>query len=121
MSSNYDAKVHRDRVEARMQGAPAMEFSNKTTWLAVKAANENDPYGAGILSYAERWARMMQLEMSTGKTLEDIWVRTSHDADLEGMSGASQGAATSLLIWTWVHGAEHRSLYKAPLGFQLQE
>jgi hypothetical protein len=111
-----EAKAHRDRVETRMQGAPAMEFSDEAAWLAAKAANENSPSGAGILSYAERWARMMQLEMSEGKTLEEIWNSTSREADLEGMSGFSLGAATHLLTQSWVHGAELRRLHNAYWG-----
>lgn len=111
-----EAKAHRDRVETRMQGAPAMEFSDEAAWLTAKAANENDPYGAGILSYAERWARMMQLELSEGKTLGEVWSSTSHEADLEGMSGFSQSAATHLLTQSWVHGAELRRLHNAYWG-----
>ena len=111
-----EAKAHRDRVEARMANVPAMEFSDEAAWLTAKAANENDPYGAGILSYAERWARMMQLELSEGKTLDEVWDRTSHEADLEGMSGFSQSMATHLLTQTWVHGAELRRLHNAYWG-----
>lgn len=111
-----EARAHRERVEARMQDAPEMEFSDEAAWLAAKAANEGEPYGAGILSYAERWARMMQLEMSEGKPIEEVWNSTSHEADLEGMSGFSQGAATHLLTQCWVHGGKLRRLHNAYWG-----
>lgn len=111
-----EAKARYDRVTKRMANAPEMEFSNKEGWLAAKAANESEPYGAGILSYAERWARMMQLEISEGKTLEEVWSDTSFEADLEGMSGLSQSIATSLLTQTWVHGLELRRLHNAYWG-----
>jgi hypothetical protein len=117
-SARYRAEANEkhDRVTARMANAPEMEFSNEEAWLTAKAANENDPYGAGILSYAERWARMMQLEMTEGKSLEEVWSSTSFEADLEGMSGFSQGAATSLLTQSWVHGMELRRLHNAYWG-----
>ena len=110
------AKARRDRVEARMSNAPTMEFSEEKSWLAAKAENGNGSYGAGILSYAERWARMMQLEMSEGKMLEEVWRSTSFEANLEGMSGATQAAATHLLTLFWVHGAELRRLHNVHYG-----
>jgi hypothetical protein len=114
-SARYQAKAnqHRRQVETRMKEAPAMEFSNRSAWNAAVATNSSDPYGAGILSYAERWARMMQLEIRQGKKLPSIWESTSFEADLEGMSGASQGMATHLLTQCWVHGAELRRLHNA--------
>jgi CubicO group peptidase (beta-lactamase class C family) len=114
------ARAHRERVEALMADAPPMEFSDEAGWLNAKKINGDD-YGAGILSYAERWARMMQLEMSRGKTLEEVWSNTSHEADLEGMSGATQGIATHLLTLTWVHGAELRRLHNAYWGSDATE
>jgi len=106
----------RNRVTARMVDAPEMEFSDREGWLAAEATNRGSSYGAGILDYAERWARMMQLEISEGKTLAEIWESTSFEADLEGMSGFSQGIATHLLTQCWVHGAELRRLHNAYWG-----
>ena len=73
-------------------------------------------YGKGILAYADRWARMMQLELLEGKTLEEIWIDTSYEADLEDMSGLTQSMATHLLTECWVHGAELRRLHNARWG-----
>lgn len=103
-----NAKAHRKRVEARMKNAPEMEFDGpqgKELWDSWVAAN-TDPMGAGIMAYAERWARMMQLEMSKGKSLTDIYDDTRMEADLEGMSGASGGFAQQMLVQAWKHGAE---------------
>lgn len=110
------AKAHRDRVEAHMANAPAMEFSNKNAWDEATPQIAESMYGTSIATYAERWARLMQLELSEGKTLDEIWSSSSHEADLEGMSGYSQGIATHLLTETWVHGAELRKLHNAFWG-----
>lgn len=111
-----EAKAHRDRVEARMANAPAMEFSNKNAWDEATPQIAEIMYGTSIATYAERWARLMQLELSEGKTLDEIWWSSSYEADLEGMSGYSQGIATHLLTETWVHGAELRKLHNAFWG-----
>ncbi len=118
-----EAKAHRDRVEARMANAPAMEFSGEegqAAWQQWWDANK-DGYGIGIMHYAERWARMMQLELAEGKTLDEIWASTSHEADLEGMSGFTQGAATHMLTVCWVHGAELRRLHNKSWGSDATE
>ena len=111
-----EAEAHRNRVEARMANAPAMEFSNKDAWDEATPQIAQSMYGASIATYAERWARLMQLELSKGKSLDEIWSSTSHEADLEGMSGHSQGIATHLLTETWVYGAELRKLHNAYWG-----
>lgn len=102
------ARAHRERVEARMVGAPEMEFADEegaALWQSWVDAN-TDPLGSGVMAYAKRWARMMQLEMSEGKPLEKIYETTSNEADLEGMSGASGSFAEQMLIQAWKHGAE---------------
>lgn len=110
------AKAHRERVEARMVNAPEMEFADKTRWDEALPQTAESLYGTSIATYAERWARMMQLELSEGKELTEVWIETSHEADLEGMTGYSQGVATHLLTETWVHGAELRRLHNAYWG-----
>ena len=99
-----------------MANAPAMEFSNKNAWDEATPQIAESMYGTSIATYAERWARLMQLELSEGKTLDEIWSSSSHEADFEGMSGYSQGIATHLLTETWVHGAELRELRNAFWG-----
>jgi len=101
----------RQLVEARIKDAPTMKLSNVSIWSAANAAHNNGIYNTDILSYAERWTRMMQLELHEGKTLQEIWERTSYEADFENISGPSQTAATHLLIQCWIHGKELQRLY----------
>jgi len=71
-------------------------------------ANNTDPYGARIMSYAEDWADLMEAQMEAGATLEDVADKTSHDADTDGITGFMYGAAVSSLAQCWVHGEQLR-------------
>ncbi len=107
--AEYVAKeeAKRQRVEARLVGAAPMEFSDEDAWKQSKMKNK-DGYGGAVISYAERWARLMQVEMAEGRLLEDVADSTSHDADLEGITGFQYGVAVSTLSRVWSHGEELR-------------
>jgi hypothetical protein len=102
-----EERVHRERVEAKLKDAPAIELAHEDVWQEYKAKN-TDFYGGGIISYSERWARLMQVEIAQGKKLKEVADSTSHEADIDGISGAMYGAAVSTLANTWVHGEELR-------------
>lgn len=100
-------KEHHARVIAKMANAPAMAFVSseaKALWESRMHAAVGG--NAKIMAYAERWARMMQLEMAEGKLLADIWQTTQTEADLEGMSGTTTAASERRLMRVWVHGVE---------------
>lgn len=99
------AESKRQEVEAKLALAPAMEITNLRTWEAWVESNQ-DPYGREVLGFAERWAKLMQLQLQSGLALESIAMSTSHEADIEGISGAQFGFAAGVLITTWSHGEE---------------
>lgn len=70
-------------------------------------ANNQDPYGAAIYSYAQRWAELMEEKMKFSR-LEEIAKSTSHEADTEGITGFMYGAAVSILSQAWLWGDELR-------------
>lgn len=102
-----ETKARRIAVETKLFDAPQMMFIDADAWIEMLRLNQ-DPYGKGILTYAERWARLMQLEIAQGKLLKHVAGTTSHEADLEGMSGFSYGMAVSILSKVWTHGDELR-------------
>lgn len=102
-----EAAAKRALVETKLAGAPRMEESDPEAWETFIMANQNS-YGRGIIEYAERWARLMQLEMANGKTLEEVAQATAQEADIDGMSGFSYGAAVSTLVACWKHGDQLR-------------
>lgn len=102
-----EAKAKREAVEAKLIDAPKMEFVDADAWIQLLELNQ-DPYGKGVVTYAERWARLMQMEIAQGKALKHVAGATSYEADLEGMSGFSYGMAVSILSKVWIHGDQLR-------------
>jgi hypothetical protein len=84
-----------------------MKYKNEEAWKKGKAVN-SDFYGAGIYAYAEKWADMMEAELSEGKSLKDIAEKTSYAADTDAITGFMYGAAVSVLSEVWEHGEELR-------------
>jgi hypothetical protein len=84
-----------------------MQIKDQATWDAGKA-NNTDPYGGRIYSYAEDWANLMETRMAKGDKLADIASETSHEADTDGITGFMYGAAVSVLSHVWEHGEELR-------------
>ncbi len=68
-----------------------------------------DFYGKEILGYGERWADLMEMRIATtGESLKKIAKRASHEADINGISGAMYGCAVSFLATCWERGDELR-------------
>jgi len=80
-----------------------MQISNKENWQKWVDGNP-DEYGKAIITYAERWANLMEEGMLSGMSLEKVADKASHDADTEGITGFMYGAAVSVLFTSWIHG-----------------
>lgn len=84
-----------------------MTLRDKEGWEKTVAAN-TDGYGGGVISFAERWARLMEGRMANGDTLEACAQEASSLADNEGITGFMYGCAVSILSQVWIHGEELR-------------
>ena len=104
---NKKAKAHRKAVETKLVNAPGIELADEAGWQEFKKAN-SDWYGDAVVTYSERWARLMQIEMANGKTLEQVASATSDEANLENISGAMYSAAVSTLARIWKQGEQLR-------------
>ncbi len=115
--SEYQAKADAKRraTEAKLSDAPAMEIADDKAWQTWKENNQDD-YGRGIIDYAERWARLMQVEINAGKKLEDIADSTSNEADIDGISGFMYGAAVHTLANSWKYGDQLRKWHNEKHG-----
>ena len=80
-----------------------MTLADADGWAKAKAAN-SDPYGGAVMTYADRWARMMEARMAKGERIADIADECSRLADEEGITGFMYGAAVSTLARVWKHG-----------------
>jgi hypothetical protein len=78
-------------------------------WNEYKEKN-TDLYGAGIVSYAEDWANLMEREMAKqpSTNIEDVIVKyaepTSREADTDGITGFMYGASVKVLSDVWEYG-----------------
>lgn len=110
--AEYDKQIQakRDALTLRLQHAPLLHHgssANNDAWQKYLKAN-TDGYGRACVDYAERWGRLMQLEMSNGHELENIAEPTSHEADIEGITGFMYGCAVAMLSQCWIHGEKLR-------------
>jgi hypothetical protein len=94
-------------MDTKLALAGEIELADEKGWREG-LANNSDDYGKGVFDYAERWARLMQLAMIEGRTLRDAAESTSHEADIDGITGFMYGAAASILSQCWKHGEELR-------------
>ena len=107
-----EAKEAQQRQDLMLKGALAaapekMTLRDEEGWKKAVAAN-GDGYGGGVMSFAERWARLMEGRMANGDTLEACADEASSLADNEGITGFMYGCAVSILSQVWVHGEQLR-------------
>lgn len=93
-----------------------LELTAEKAWKKIVRFN-TDPYGSGVVRYAERWGKLMQVEMrkqGASVLIKNIVEATKFKADNEGMTGFSASCARNLLIRCWKHGAELGKIEKIP-------
>ena len=84
-----------------------MQLKNTALWQKC-IDNNQDGYGSGINSFANRWALLMEAEIKKGATVADFAKATASQADTEGITGFMYGAAVSTLAAVWIHGEDLR-------------
>lgn len=91
-------------LNAALVGAPEhMTLRDPEGWRKACAANQ-DSYGGAVMTYAERWARLMEVRMSRGEKIAAIADDCSTLADSEGITGFMYGCAVNVLSQVWQHG-----------------
>jgi len=94
---------------AALVDAPPPDIIDDDAWVEWELANP-DPYGGRIMSFAEDWARLMQVEIAKGRTVAECAEECARLADHDGITGFMYGAAKSVLVQTWRHGAELKEI-----------
>lgn len=108
-----EAEAKKKAIEARLafaqaiEDAPPIELRDEAGWNESKEKN-SDPYGAGVLRYAENWARIMQKRIAAGETVAAAAEASQFIADTEGITGFMYGCAVGILAHCWIHGEELR-------------
>jgi hypothetical protein len=104
-SARRTADAQKKADEAAAEGIKPFSIKHgaESEWeKCVK--NNSDPYGACTVRYAARWAHLMEKRMEAGEKIATIADQSSHDADLEGITGFMYGCAVSILAHAWKHG-----------------
>ena len=103
-----EKKAKEDAVVSELIKDEVLELTAEKAWKKSVQVNI-DPYGSGVVRYAERWGKLMQVEMrqrGASVLTKEIVDATKFRADNEGMSGFSWSCARNLLIQCWKYGAE---------------
>lgn len=70
--------------------------------------NNLDPYGHAVYTFAERWAELMEREITkagdASKAICENAERLCRKADTEGITGFMYGCAVSILAQCWEYG-----------------
>lgn len=83
----------------------------------------SDPYSRACFTYAERWAELLEKlvensDKSVSQVFEEKANDTSHEADVEGITGFMYGMAVNILSQCWVHGEELRKWHNKQYGHE---
>lgn len=112
----HDKKCQEQKklIEEKLNGV-TLELSDSESWAAF-TENNKDPYGACCVEYAEKWGRLMQIELAKGVKVSDCADYTQNDLDYLGITGFMYGCAVQMLSQCWTHGEDlriwHNSQYK---------
>jgi len=99
--------LKQDEIMTRLASASEIEVIDEATFQDFKNRHHGN-YDSMIISYAQRWARLMQLEMSKGMKLEDIAEITSQEADFDSIDGLMYLDAVVMLVCHWKYGEKFR-------------
>jgi hypothetical protein len=111
-SLNQAIQLSQERTlqfEKKYLHLPQIELIDQQAWQADKDSCAGDDYSLAIVEFAERWARLMQSQISQGKTISEIAKQTENEADTEVITGHMYGQAVYLLSKHWIHGEALRT------------
>jgi hypothetical protein len=116
--SERKERERESQLSAMLVDAPEhLSLRDPAGWKKACDAN-SDGYGGAVMTFAERWARLMEARMAKGDHLEGMAEECSHLADNEGITGFMYGCAVSVLSQVWQHGEALRVWHN--LGTQLR-
>lgn len=114
--AEYIAKEAKEKkeFEEKVKGIE-LELSDAEGWKKSREVN-SDGYGSAALDYAEGWAKLMQIEITKGKTIAECYDYTQKGLGFLGITGFQFGCAVSTLSQTWKHGEELRKVHNKKYG-----
>ncbi len=130
--AKYDARtkaeLHKRNVAAEIDEKERALFAEKVKGINIELTDEkgwnetveknSDPYGKAAVDYAEGWAKLMQVEITNGKTLIECAEKTSHELGFLGITGFMYGCVVGILSQCWKHGEELRKWHNKDYGHE---
>jgi len=110
-----EEKAARLALETKLKGVKVM-WGDIDVWNKSLEANAGSDYGLAALEYAESWAKLMQLELAKGKTVQECYQEVQSELDFMGITGFMYGCAVSVLASAWAYGEELRKAHNNEYG-----
>lgn len=111
-----EERKERSVYEEKVKGIE-IELKDAEGWKKSVEVN-SDPYGKATMEFADAWAKLMQAEITKGKTLIECAENTSHELGFLGITGFMYGCAVSILSECWKHGEELRKWHNKDYGHE---
>ena len=80
----------------------------ESVYASLKNEINQDGRNNAVISYAERWADMMEQQISNGASVAEAAAQTRYEANQENLSWFMYGNAVHVLVNFWDHGEELR-------------
>lgn len=80
----------------------------ESVYASLKNEIHQDGRNNAVISYAERWAEMMEQQISNGASVSEVAAQTRYEANQENISWFMYGNAVRVLVNFWDHGEELR-------------
>ena len=102
--------LQKAEVEEKVKGVTLLIYPEKQEEYAKYVENNSkDGYSRGVIEYAEYWAKLMQVEISKGRTeIKDIAEETQKPLGFLGITGFMYGCVIQTLAKFWNFGEELR-------------
>jgi len=112
-------KIEQDACEAKIAGVALEIIPEKSDeYKAYVEKNSKDGYSRGVIDYAENWAKLMQIEISKGKTVQEVAEGTQNGLGYLGITGFMYGCAVNGLAHFWKHGEALRKWHNKEYGHE---
>ena len=80
----------------------------ESVYASLKNEMTQNGRNNAVVTYAERWADMMEQQISNGASVAEAAAQTRYEANQENLSWFMYGNAVRVLVNFWDHGEELR-------------
>ena len=93
----------------------------ESVYASIKNEMTQDGRNNAVMSYAERWADMMEQQIINGAAVSEAAAQTRYKANQENISWYMYGNAVRVLLNFWEYGDELGHLQQSNRSYQEQQ